>query len=234
MCTSDKKSALAFAFKSARCYFLRMRYTIFSDIHNHTEALRKIVADANTHNTDTFFCLGDIGIDDCVEIVRDLDAPTVFGNWEVSNWRHLSAANQQWVLTLPPMLHPDNMCLTHAAPFWPPTIKSLADLKANPPGKLNGKLFPYLDFEEDYLWKAIGNLTEAQLPVMFHGHTHRQLVWRFTRTNKLLREHKPVFQLNQGETYVIGVGSVGRPHDGPGASYLIFDDQTNTVEFHRV
>lgn len=211
-----------------------MRYIIFSDIHNHTTALQQILADAQRHSPDAFYCLGDVGTDASVEVVRSANIPTVFGNWEVSNWRYLSPDNQQWALALPPLLQFSEMWLAHAAPVWPPKVKSLTDLLANPQVRRNGKLFPYLDFEEDYLWQSIGLLFDAGVPLLFHGHTHRQLAWRFTRTNKLLREYKAVFQLAENETYVVGVGSVGHPQDGPGASYVVYNSDTRTVEFCRV
>lgn len=212
-----------------------MKYAIISDIHNHSQALNAVLDHINQQGVDACYCLGDVGADACVDIIRANHAPTVFGNWEASNWRLLSKENQQWALSLPPLIHPnETVCLTHAAPFWPHRIKSLAALIDNPQVRYNGNLFPYLDFEEDSIWKAIAKLTDAGVTLMFHGHTHRQLVWRFTRTNKLLREHKRAFQLIEGETYLVGVGSVGQPKDGPGAAYALFDDQTNTVELVKL
>jgi diadenosine tetraphosphatase ApaH/serine/threonine PP2A family protein phosphatase len=72
-----------------------------------------------------------------------------------------------------------------------------------------------------------GRNTVHQL--MFHGHTHRQLAWRLTRSNKLQRVREPRINLMPGEIYVIGIGSVGRPADGPGAAYAIFDDENTRL-----
>jgi len=212
-----------------------MRHAIFSDIHNHTPALQAVLNDARRCHAEAFFCLGDIGIDSCIDLVRGCGAATVFGNWEVSNWRHLAIPqNQHWMLALPPMLRRTDMWLTHAAPFWSPVIQTLADLNSGSHLRFGHKFFPYLDFEEDYLWQTIAALTESDQPLMFHGHTHRQMVWRFTPANQLLQEFGPVVQLTAGETYVVGVGSVGRPTDGPGACYVIFDDTARTLEFRRI
>jgi diadenosine tetraphosphatase ApaH/serine/threonine PP2A family protein phosphatase len=65
---------------------------------------------------------------------------------------------------------------------------------------------------------------------MFHGHTHRQMAWRFTGDNHLQQlGHRPI-ALRPGDTVIVGVGSVGRPLDGPGAAYVIYDDEVQHVE----
>src|SRR6476659_10103404 len=62
-----------------------MRFAIFSDIHGNLEALEAVLSDARERHCTHFICLGDIvGYNanprECVEIVRDLDCPTVKGN----------------------------------------------------------------------------------------------------------------------------------------------------------
>ncbi len=71
-----------------------MRYAIFSDIHNNSTALVAVLRHAAQQQVDGYFCLGDVGIDKCVNLIRGVNALTVFGNWEVSGWRHLSPENQ--------------------------------------------------------------------------------------------------------------------------------------------
>ena len=211
-----------------------MKYAIFSDVHNHTAALEAVLEDAQARGVNSFYCLGDVGIDACAELVQSVVEGTVFGNWEVSGWRTLAERNQKWVLELPPMLKREDFWLTHAAPFWPPKIKSLADLNTNRHFHASHKLFPYLHYDEDSLWKTIATLTEVNVPLMFHGHTHRQIAWCFTGNNHLQRFIRESVTLRPGDTLVVGVGSVGRPLDGPGASYVIFDDATGIVEMIRV
>jgi predicted phosphodiesterase len=211
-----------------------MRYALFSDIHNNTPALEKILTDIERRAVGTLFCLGDIGVDACTDIVRAANIPTVFGNWEEANWNFLSEQNSAWVLGLPPMLKHDGFWVTHAGPFWPPHIKSLSDMFADRPMRTSDRLFPYLHYEEDKLWETIATLAETTVPVMFHGHTHRQLAWRLTRSNKLQRVSEPRINLMPGEIYVVGVGSVGRPADGPGTAYAIFDDEKHTVDMIKI
>jgi predicted phosphodiesterase len=210
-----------------------MRYAIFSDIHNHTSALTAVLRHAQQQRVDQYFCLGDVGIDECVAQVRDIGATTVFGNWEVSGWSHLSPENQRWVLSLPPVRQEKGFWLTHATPLWPAPLLTLADLQQQRRNLHMASLFPYLHFESPVLWEIVGSLVEAGIPVMFHGHTHRQITWRFTADNYLQKLTHRSINLRPGDTLIIGVGSVGRPEDGPGAAYAIYDDELQQVKLMR-
>jgi predicted phosphodiesterase len=211
-----------------------MRYAIFSDVHNDSSALAAVLRHAGNQQIDRYFCLGDVGIDACVDLVRHVAAPTVFGNWEVSGWRHLSNENRRWALELPPVRREPHFWLTHASPLWPQNLATLADLNANRHQVSLSKLFPYLHYESEALWQAIAALVEAGVRLMFHGHTHRQLGWRFTADNRLQKITRRTVALQPGDTIIVGVGSVGRPLDGPGAAYVIYDDQARQVELLRV
>jgi len=212
-----------------------MRYAIFSDIHNHTSALTAVLSHARVQGVDGYFCLGDVGIDACVNLVRSHGAPTVFGNWEVSNWRILSEGNQRWALSLPPMRKQRGFWLTHAAPLWPKNLATLAELNKNRYRVASmSRLFPYLHHESEALWESLAVLTEVNVPVMFHGHTHRQMVWRFNGDNQLQLVAHGSITLQPGDTLLVGVGSVGHPLDGPHPAYVIFDDKADTIELVRV
>ena len=162
-----------------------MRYAIFSDIHNHTEALRAVLNDAKSKQVDAYLCLGDIGVDSCVNLVRGVGADTVFGNWEVSGWRSLSTANQRWTLALPPMRKYDQFWVSHAAPTWPETVTSLEEYHRVRHRVGASRVFPYYLSVSDGLWQAFTELLTGGAPLLFHGHTHRQMVWVFTDDNDL-------------------------------------------------
>ncbi|MCB0166429.1 MAG: metallophosphoesterase family protein [Anaerolineae bacterium] len=210
-----------------------MRHAIFSDVHNHTAALAAVLRHAQHQGVDGYHCLGDIGIDACVAMTRSVNAATVFGNWEVSNWQRLAPQNRGWVLNLPPQRKTAHFWLTHAAPFWPEALTSLNDVISHRHDLAFGRLFPYLHQESDELWDSISLLTAAGVPLMFHGHTHRQLIWRFTTDNRLHLLTPTKITVETGDTLIIGVGSVGQPLDGP-SSYVIYDDVARTVELLRV
>ncbi|MEW5957473.1 MAG: metallophosphoesterase family protein [Chloroflexota bacterium] len=207
-----------------------MRYAIFADIHNQAAALAEMLRHAREQGVDSYFCLGDVGIDDCVDQVRQADAPAVFGNWEVSGWRYLSGDNRRWALQLPAIRRQAGFWLTHAAPLWPDNLATLADLNANRRQIPLSRLFPYLHHESTELWETIAVLTRAGVPLLFHGHTHRQLAWRFTAGNQLQQSRQRRLSIRPGETLIIGVGSVGRPLDGPTAAYVIYDEEAQQVE----
>ncbi len=207
-----------------------MRYAIFSDIHNNRSALALVLSHAKKQGVDGYFCLGDVGVNDCVALVREVNASTVFGNWEVSNWRYLSADNQNWVLGLPALRKQEGFWLTHAAPFWPTNIKTLTDLNANRYQVPMTRLFPYLHYESEAVWQTVATLAQANIPIMFHGHTHRHMVWCFTQANQLKRLLQHSISIQPGHTLIVGVGSVGRPLDGPHPGYVIYDDVAKQVE----
>ena len=211
-----------------------MRYAIFSDIHNNTTALSRILTDADTRQVQAYLCLGDVGVDQCVELVRNRGAATVFGNWEVSNWRLLSPGNQRWALNLPPVRCYDGFWISHAAPVWPKQLGSLDQVVKNRRHLHLGGLFPYYLNVSDDLWRAFAELTAAGIPLLFHGHTHRQIGWSFTPDNRISR-HAPVnLDLKPDHCYIIGVGSVGQPKDFTGPAYIIFDAGAKRVEFIRL
>ena len=81
---------------------------------------------------------------------------------------------------------------------------------------------------------TLSTLTGANIPLLLHGHTHRQTVWCFTGDNQLQRLSQPTIQLRSGDILVVGTGSVGRPVDGPGAAYVIYDETAGLIEIIRV
>lgn len=211
-----------------------MRYAIISDIHGHLEALQTVLRDATSRDVQQVLCLGDIGADPCVGLVRVNRAEGVFGNWETSNWRGLSAQNRQWVLNLPPMRRYHHFWVSHAAPGWSPsittlrsylTLKSLGDSRKN---------FPYFTSASPALWNAFYELLSANIPLLLHGHTHQQVVWALDDDNQLEKSTPRTLKLAPKTTYVVGVGSVGLPKDSALPSYALLDTQMRTLEFLRV
>jgi len=210
------------------------RYAIFSDIHNHSQALAAMLGDAGARQVDGYVCLGDIGIDSCVDQVRGVGAEAVFGNWELSGWRGLAPANQRWAGQLPPLRRYAGFWVSHAAPTWPSEIDTLTAYLRERHRLGFQTLFPYYLQADDTLWRAFAALLEAKVPLLFHGHTHRQIVWTLTPDNDITRSPGRDFTLTAGHSYVIGVGSVGQPRDSASPSYVIFDSITLRVQFVRL
>ena len=95
-------------------------------------------------------------------------------------------------------------------------------------------VFPYYVRETDALWQAFSELLKANIPLLFHGHTHQQIVWTLTPDNDLKKSRPQELTLRPKYTYIIGVGSVGQPKDSTHPSYVVFDSDTRQVEFVRV
>ena len=211
-----------------------MRYAIFSDIHNHSAALQAALQDALARKVEAYLCLGDVGVDTCVHLLRTVGAQAVFGNWEVSNWRLLSKTNQRWALALPPMHKFDTFWISHAAPTWPGKITSLHTYLNSVHRHSFQTFFPYYLSQTDSMWQAFAELLTARIPLLFHGHTHRQTVWALSQENELTQMSATNFTLTAGCTYIIGAGSVGQPRDMPSPAYIIFDASDQRVEFIRL
>ena len=95
-------------------------------------------------------------------------------------------------------------------------------------------VFPYYVRETDALWQAFSELLKANIPLLFHGHTHQQIVWTLTPKNNLKQSRPQELKLVPGNTYIIGVGSVGQPKDSVHPSYVVFDSAARQVEFIRI
>lgn len=213
-----------------------MRYAILSDIHSNQLALEQILADARLHEVESILCLGDVGSDTCLDRLRVAGAKMVFGNWEVSQWGHLRQDNQAWVKNLSPMLAGDAFLAVHAAPWWPQGLSNVEDFMTYllRQGVKWRVLFPYLDENEEAFWRALAELEEAERRVLFHGHTHVQMARRLGPTGHVAALRGPIFVLDRRARYVVGVGSAGRPEDGPGPKYALYDDASATVELRAL
>lgn len=211
-----------------------MQYAIFSDIHHEAEALGAVLLDAARRNVDACLCLGDTGADQAVDLLRYNGVEAVFGNWEVSGWAHLAEANRQWTLALPPQRKYAGFWVAHAAPVWPDSISTLQKFLKNRAHISMSVGFPYYHTLSDGLWRGLTALLEAQTPVFFHGHTHRQGMWIFGPDNRLAQAAPVSRQLEPGYTYLIGVGSAGRPQDSNRPGYVVYDSNTRLVEFVRL
>jgi predicted phosphodiesterase len=209
-----------------------MRYAILSDVHGRREKLTLVLDDARSRGATQIISLGDIGGDSCLALLKQAGALAVFGNYEVSSWRSLEPEHRGWVQGWSPLLARDGFLAVHAVPWRPEGLVTLDDFSAwiDGPDRSWFDLFPYLTDDEDYLWQALAELEVAGRAILFHGHTHLQMIWQWSPTGRLRRLRGTEVQVKAGHHYLVGVGSVGLPEDGAWAAYTIYDSTAKRIE----
>jgi diadenosine tetraphosphatase ApaH/serine/threonine PP2A family protein phosphatase len=218
-----------------------MKYAIVSDIHANLDALEAVLADAGDV---PLLCLGDIvgygaQPNECVEHIRSRAMHTVMGNHDLACgdgtglefmntnaaksafWTHreLSDANIEFLLSVPYVVAMPTFLLVHSSPEKP-------------------EAFNYVDD----VYEAEEAFTVCDDLITFIGHTHNpgafiletdaDVQWTPTAGN---RELDVTSSIKDGSRFIINVGSTGQPRDSdPRASYLLYDDVTLKMSWHRV
>ena len=212
-----------------------MRIAIISDLHANLEATQAVLADAQEKECTHYVCLGDlVGYNanphDCVEIVRQLDCPTVKGNHDEQaclgassrdfndlaeqaiNWtrEHLTEEDKHWLGGLRLTRQVRDFTIVHA------TLDTPAEW---------GYVFKNLD--------AVASFTYQHTTVCFFGHTH--VAGAFVRDEGVKRVTVEQLTIEPGKKYFINTGSVGQPRDGdPRAAYCIYHTERNVVQQRRI
>jgi hypothetical protein len=213
-----------------------MRYAILSDVHGRRHKLEAVLADAEARGADRIVSLGDVGSDECLGLLQRAGALAVFGNYDVSSWQRLQPRHRPWVESWPPLLAEDGFLAVHAAPWWPEGLHNVADFGAwlIKTGESWRTLFPYLSEDETLIWRAVAELIAAHKPLLFHGHTHRQVIWCQKPAAPLQRLSLNALHPEPGWHCLVGVGSVGLPENGGWAAYAFYDADSNLVELVRL
>jgi predicted phosphodiesterase len=212
-----------------------MKYAILGDIHANLEALETVLEDAKAQGVTHFVCIGDlIGYNanpsECLEKVRELDAPVVMGNHdyygsredklvgfhpmaaEVINWtrNQLNDEQKEWLRNLPYSRRVETFTIVHS------TLDN--------PHKWGYVLDRY-DAESNFNYQTTS--------VCFYGHTHIPIA--FEKGDEIRSGLYSKIKIKVGRKYFINVGSVGQPRDGdPRAAYVIFDMLNNSIELRRL
>ena len=209
-----------------------MLYALLSDVHGRSAKLRAVLADARRRGVDQVISLGDVGGDECLELLRGAGARAVFGNYEVSGWSKSASMNRAWVQGWPPLITEADFLAVHAVPWWPAGLASLEDFAAwlKSTGKPWRALFPYLSEDELHLWNSYQILESSGARVLFHGHTHLQTVWDFDPGGRMTEMSPGTMVARDGHRVVAGVGSVGVPEDGGWAAYTLYDAAAARIE----
>lgn len=212
-----------------------MRYVFLSDIHGHLRRLEAALTYIASLHPDRIIFLGDICGDECFRRLFDAGAEGVFGNWEVSGWSKLAEPVQRVVLQLPAFLEEDDFIAAHSSPFLLMGMGGPAQVHSQMrQGNIRWRaLFPYLT-DEHARWQVWADLLARGRRFLFHGHTHQQLSWALDASGRERMLRGNILHASPGMHYLIGVGSICRPDDGPGITFVSYDVETGMVQWHRL
>lgn len=220
-----------------------MIYQVISDIHGNLEALRAVLA---RKSPGRIVILGDVigyGPDPrtCIDEVSRLGAPVILGNHEgvqldlsrleyfnslakdSALYTHgcLTAADLDWIRSLPDELILDGMYFSHGSPYAQ-------------------ERFHYLmpkDYKTPELRLSFAKLERLGIRVAFNGHTHLP---GFFNDGSGYPEFTPLtagtaVTLDRSCRYIINCGSVGQPRNGDcNAQFIRFDSDALTLSLESV
>ena len=215
-------------------------FALISDIHSNVDALEAVLADIEQWPCRGILCLGDIvgyGPEPaaCVQRVMDKCAISVIGNHEAMlfladqfppeelgasvgdpialAFKQVSGEQMKWLRGLPIAADLDPMMLSHSSLHEPPCFHYIHDTG-----------------------EAKAHFAAQTTFVSFHGHTHVPVIWEENgdKISCFKPGDNPV-RLDEGNRYVINVGSVGQPRDNdPRAGYALYDYQNRLLVHRRV
>jgi len=212
-------------------------YALLSDVHGRGDRLARVLADAQRCGADVFVALGDIAGVHALALLDEVGATCVFGNWEASGFRGLPPPYRGWVRRWPAQVKLDGFIAAHASPVWPARLEVAGVVEYLRTRGLHWTaLFPSLLHSEEARRQALAELEAADLALFFHGHTHTQDAWcsRSGHAPERVPGGRGGIEIAAGERWLVGVGSVGNPHDGPGACYALYDAEARRVTWRRV
>lgn len=220
-----------------------MRYAIISDLHANWEALTATLAAIDELKVDEILCLGDLvgyftNPNECVELIRARNILCIAGNHDtvaagIKEPVRFGPRGKRAIEWTREQLTPDNRRFLQSLPL----TKWIDDAVL----LVHGTLHPEPN-EDIYLTtneQAAASLAEMPklMPLSqlcFFGHTHRALIYE-QRTDQLTRKKSAELRLKPDASYLINPGSVGQPRDhDPRAAFVIYDNESRTVQFHRV
>lgn len=213
-----------------------MKFGLFGDVHSNLEALQAVLEDMQVQGVSQMVCLGDIvGYNanpaECLEMVRALGGAVVKGNHDeessgegdVSRFNPIAAegvlfSRQQisdeqknFLRELPLQLAVENFTVVHAS----------LDVPAR----------------WDYVMRAsqaANSFTYQRTRLCFFAHTHVPYVF-VKDENGISESLYQKIRLQEGQQYMINVGSVGQPRDGDWrAAYAVYNVEEEIIELRRV
>ena len=192
-------------------------WALLSDIHGNLGALQRVLSDAEMRGANRVAVLGDIlgGLPEdepcCRLLMREADV-CVFGNREVRVRWAVPEDVVSWLQSLRATERVGDALLCHSSPtsLYPPEITA-AEAVAFRRGKSYWDLFPYVSGRRSVA-AAATRVDELGCGAVFHGHTHRQVVWQ-VYGGEVRQVSGTEVRLDIGIA-VVGLGTVGEGRGG--------------------
>jgi predicted phosphodiesterase len=214
-----------------------MRYGIFSDVHSNLEALESVLSAFKEESIDAYLCIGDVigyaaNPCECIRMVKGNADVCIAGNHD---WASVDKFNTGYFnpLALAAIRWTSQMLSKEERVF----LESLELVFVNKDLTLvhgtldNPQEFDYL-FDGDDAGKTFAALTT---PVCFVGHTHVAGILIEEKMKNIIYRQPSHFAFEEGNRYIVNVGSVGQPRDGiPDAAYCVYDTAKKEVAIKRV
>ena len=184
-------------------------WAFVSDVHGNYRALLRAQAICQAEGATRFVSLGDVigrgAADACVRWVVEHADLSVVGNRDLDHLVLVSADLQQVVLGWPREARASNFIVSHGDARLHRALASSDEKTAFTGAK------EYMRSASARLW--------------FFGHTHRSAIWELSDPGCELRT-APMVRLAAGSSYVVNVGTTGKPlaRKGPAAATLYDDD----------
>jgi diadenosine tetraphosphatase ApaH/serine/threonine PP2A family protein phosphatase len=230
-----------------------MAHAVLSCLHANLAAVEAVLDDIDRLGIATITCLGDlVGYgpqpNEVVELVRSRAIPTCQGCWDediieglnacecsypsqlaerrgqlAHHWTaaQLSPENRDFLASLPMSLRRDRLVFVHGSP-----------------NSQHEYLLPDME-----AFAALERVVSAGADTLFCGHTHRPYVREFREGSIELRLRRPDGEpgpeaerrVDLPVRRIVNAGSVGEPrHGGTEATYVIHDEDRDTVEIRQV
>lgn len=193
-------------------------WAVLSDVHGNYAALVAALDHAAGEGATRAAFLGDVlsnrTADDtaCCRLLRARTDAAVFGNWDVRARLALPDDVAEWLRQLPlrACVGPAFACHSSPASVLPSDVTA-ASAQQYRRLYTHWDLFPYISGRKAAVLAAEA-LQARGGSLLFHGHTHRQLIWTIDGAAvQSVRQQE--YELADGIT-LIGVGSVGQGEDG--------------------
>lgn len=218
-----------------------MKLAILSDIHANLEALNACLGHAARQGANAYAFLGDLvgyGADPhaCLDIVRthaEFGAIVLRGNHDDAAlgglWADMNFVSREAAVWTRDQLAQDERAFLASLPY---VVEK------------DGRLFVHASASRPQCWEYIDGTTAAGrclaatgAGIIFGGHVHRPMLYHAVLGTVSAFQPTPdaPISLSRGRRWLVQAGSVGQPRDGnPAASYLLYDDVSRRLTFHRV